>query len=210
MRSFYARTSTYLWWDDSGACHHIRQAEGCEQGDALAPALFSLGQHAALEASAAHLAPGDVLAAYLDDLYIVTQPARARAAFDLVTNNVERLAGVASNLGKTRVYSGAGGCAPPGIAELGPDVWRGDLPPAQRGFIALGSPIGSPEFVAETARDTHLSHAHLLQEIAALPDLQSAWLLLSFCAAPRAHHLLRTLPPAASATFAAAHDAATC
>lgn len=209
VRSFYAHTSTYLWWDDSGACHHIRQAEGCEQGDALAPALFSLGQHAALEASAAHLAPGDVLAAYLDDLYIVTQPARARAAFDLVTNNVERLAGVASNLGKTRVYSGAGGCAPPGIAELGPDVWRGDLPPAQRGFIALGSPIGSPEFVAETARDTHLSHAHLLQEIAALPDLQSAWLLLSFCAAPRAHHLLRTLPPAASATFAAAHDAAT-
>ena len=64
------------------------------------------------------------------------------------------------------------------------------------------------EFVAASARATLQSHAHLLQEIAALPDLQSAWLLLSFCAAPRAQHLLRTLPPAASATFAVAHDAA--
>ncbi|CAK9101722.1 132 kDa protein, partial [Durusdinium trenchii] len=41
-----------------------------------------------------------------------------------------------------------------------------------------------------------------------LPDLQCAWLLLLYCAAPRAQHLLRTLPPDLSAGYANAHDQA--
>ena len=32
-RAMYARTSTYLWWDDEGRVHDIAQAEGVEQGD---------------------------------------------------------------------------------------------------------------------------------------------------------------------------------
>ena len=46
---------------------------------------------------------------------------------------------VAANLSKTRVYNRDGGPAPPGIAELGANVWRGDAPEAERGFVALGS-----------------------------------------------------------------------
>jgi len=48
VRLFYGRPSTYCWWDDSGHCRDIARGEGCEQGDPLAPALFALGQHAAL------------------------------------------------------------------------------------------------------------------------------------------------------------------
>ena len=48
----------------------------------------------------------------------------------------------------------------------------------------------------------------LLQGIRSLPDLQSAWLLLLFCASPRCCHLLRSLPPVALLAFAEAHDAA--
>ena len=50
VRAFYARQSVYLSWDGAGA-HRILEGDGCEQGDALAPALFALAQHAALVAS---------------------------------------------------------------------------------------------------------------------------------------------------------------
>ena len=45
VRLFYMQPSVYCWWDATGTCRDIHQAEGCEQGDALAPALFLLGQH---------------------------------------------------------------------------------------------------------------------------------------------------------------------
>ena len=75
----------------------------CEQGDALAPAFFALGQHEALQQEAAARHPDDSLVAFLDDLYVVTQPSRARAALDTTVHAVEARCGLASNLGKTRV-----------------------------------------------------------------------------------------------------------
>ena len=78
----------------------------------------------------------------------------------------------------TRFYSATPGPPPPGIAELGPDVWRGDTPPAERGFLALGTRIGTHEFVA-AASEARLGEAQRLpNEIVELPDLQSSWLLL--------------------------------
>ena len=88
VRAFYARQSVYLWWDGAGACHRMLQGDGCEQGDALAPALFALAQHAAL------VGPGGFLAAFLDDLYIVTVPNRARAALEAVFLPLRNLPGL--------------------------------------------------------------------------------------------------------------------
>ena len=51
VRTFYGKDSTYAWYDDEGAPHEILQGEGGEegeQGDPLMPALYALGQHAAL------------------------------------------------------------------------------------------------------------------------------------------------------------------
>ena len=42
-------TSSYLWEDSAGTVHTIRQGEGGEQGDALMPLLFAVGQHSVLE-----------------------------------------------------------------------------------------------------------------------------------------------------------------
>ena len=47
---FYGTPSSYLWEDSEGVVHEVLQGEGGEQGDALMPALFSLGQHGALVA----------------------------------------------------------------------------------------------------------------------------------------------------------------
>ena len=110
--------------------------------------------------------------------------------------------------GKTRVYSATPGPPPPGIAELGPDVWRSDQPLAERGFLALGTPIGTHEFVAAAAEARLGEAQRLLDEIPELPDLQSSWLLQLQCASPRANHLIRTLPPSLSAGYARDHDAA--
>ena len=51
VRMFYGSPSEYLWEDDEGTVHSIRQGEGSEQGDALMPLLFAVGQDRALEAS---------------------------------------------------------------------------------------------------------------------------------------------------------------
>ena len=61
VRVFYGRPSTYSWWDDQGRCREVKQGEGCEQGDPLAPALFALGQHDALHRAASTLHPDESL-----------------------------------------------------------------------------------------------------------------------------------------------------
>ena len=62
---FYGKDSTYVWYDDEGAPHEILQGEGGEQGDQLMPALYALGQHAALTQVHATLRQDEMLFAYL-------------------------------------------------------------------------------------------------------------------------------------------------
>ena len=52
-------------------------------------------------------------------------------------------------------------------------------------------------------------HSTLLNRIPLVQDLQSAWLLLLFCANTRATYSLRGIPPAETEQFAVAHDVAT-
>ena len=96
--------------------------------------------------------------------------------------------------GKTQVWNRAGE-EPAGIEELTARarvvdldavVWRGDtrLDPTMRGLKVLGPQIGSDEFVRAQLDATATKHATLLQRIPAVRDLQSAWLLLLYCAAP--------------------------
>ena len=70
---FYCTPSTYLWNDSNRDLHQIEQGEGGEQGDALMPLLFSLGQHQALEAVQRQLLLDERLLAFLDDIYTVTR-----------------------------------------------------------------------------------------------------------------------------------------
>jgi len=190
----YGRQSCYLWRDDAGNTHEILQGEGGEQGDALMPALFSLGMADALREAQAQLLPDELVIAYLDDVYIVSAPERARAAYQTVTETIARRCGVQPNLGKTVCWNRAGIC-PPGIAELGPTVWRGSGPDATCGIRLLGAPLGTPEYV-QAYGEAHVAKAdELLQKVLALPQLQHSWLLTYFCVVPKLNHLLRQVPP---------------
>ena len=106
------------------------------------------------------------------------------------------------------MYNRDGGPAPPGIAELGTNVWRGDAPEAERGFVALGTPLGYPRFVAAHTDTWLLEEARL----PLLPDLQCAWLLLAMCASPCAKPLSTSRAPShlpnLSASYARGHDEA--
>ncbi|CAE7857292.1 ccdc135 [Symbiodinium microadriaticum] len=187
------------------------QASEYTVGDPLAPALFVPGQHDGLRrTNAAFRVEGEALMAFLDDLYIVLlDPARAREAIDVVTGCVEAHTGIAANRGKTRGFNFEGGPAPPRVAELGPDVWRGDKPLAEHGFIALGSPIGTAEYTQAWGTDRLEMEEALLRQLAA--NARVAWLLLRCWAAPRANHVLRTtIPPTLSRAYTAAHDVAVC
>ena len=69
---------------------------------------------------------------------------------------------------------------PPGISELGEEVWRGDKPPAERGLVVLGT-IGHPDFAQAWAAERMQEERKLLQQLPELPDPQCSWLLLSTC-----------------------------
>ena len=166
------------------------------------------GQHAALLAAQSRLQADEEVFAFLDDLYVLTTLPRTRVARDVVAGAVEAGCGIASNHGKTRIFGWSNAPAPPEVADLGPDVWRGDKPPHQRGFVVLGAPIGHPAFIQAWADERLQEERRLLHELPELPDLQCAWLLLALCASPRANHALRTLAPSEVAGYAAAHDAA--
>ena len=138
----------------------------------------------------------DTLLAFLDDLYIVTTPARVREAFDTAAHAVEDQCGIASNLGKTRVLAAEGGPPPPRITELGEDVWCGDKPPAQRGVVVLGTPVGHPDFVQAWTDKRLCEERRLLEELPHLPVISSSSARgCSFCFARR---LAQTTPCAHS------------
>ena len=52
----------------------MTECEEREQGDALMPLLYSLGQHGALQSVASHLLPGERLFAFLDVYVVCTLP----------------------------------------------------------------------------------------------------------------------------------------
>ena len=80
VRQFCGTPSTYLWQDDDGTVHDLQQGEGGEQGDALVPALFALGQYNAFVTLQLRLSPYKRLFAFLDDIYVV-QPRPRLADF---------------------------------------------------------------------------------------------------------------------------------
>ena len=84
----YGSESRFLWTDADGNTHTIRQAEGGEQGDPLMPALYALAQHDALVEADGELLANERLFSFLDDLYVTTTKARARDAFDTMSERV--------------------------------------------------------------------------------------------------------------------------
>ena len=196
---FYGTLSSYLWEDSTGRVHTILQGEGGEQGDALMLLLFSLGQHSALARVQSQLEEGEVLMAFLDDMYTVSMPEPVLEVHTFLAETLWTEAGIRVHQGKTQVWNLAGekplGCDDLERAALiaGPTaiVWRGsdELLSHRRGIKVLGTPLGHPDFVKAHLDKLTAEHQTLLERIPLVEDAQSAWLLLVHCAAARANEL---------------------
>ena len=170
VRMFYGAPSSYLWEDAAGTVHTIRQGEGGEQGDALMPLLFAVGQHSALDAVQEELRDGEVLMAFLDDICILTlDPSRVGPIYATLQEHLYSCARIRINGGRTQVWN-RGGMRPAAcdvleqIAEsLDPDarVWRGppDLPDSEQGLKVLGSPLGHCEGASMVSKSCPYSTA---------------------------------------------------
>ena len=203
------------WEDGTGTVHTIPQGEGGEQGDALMPLLFSVGQHSSLEAVGAQLRRGEHLFAFLDDIYTVTRPERVGAVHACLAHELRTRASIHIHGGKTKVWN-QGGVRPQicdaleQIAQRDHPrarVWRGsEVPTSQQGIKVLGTPLGHPDFIRQHLSDVSAEHERFLSRIPLLKDVQSAWLLLVHCAQARANFLLRGVMPDAVEEFATNHD----
>ena len=79
-----------------------------EQGDALMPALFSLGQHPALKAVQSQLLEGETLCAFFDDLCAICKPNRAVPIFNLIQRELWTYSRVEVQMGKTQIWNRSG------------------------------------------------------------------------------------------------------
>ena len=146
------------------------------------PCLYALGQHEALQAAHAQLQPGEYLFAYLDDVYVVCRPERAREVYDIVRTSIANHAYVQVNQGKTKMFNRAG-VRPPRCDDLfhsdRDPVWVGDqgLPTERQGLMVLGSPLGTAAYVRASLADKFAEHDQLLQALGHMEDLQAAWLI---------------------------------
>ena len=108
VRMFYGSPSEYLWEDKSGVTHSIPQGEGGEQGDAMMPLLFCLGQHEALQVAHRGLRAGEFLFAFLDDIYMATTPDRVGPVSAMVQAALRQEAGISIHVGKTKIWNQVG------------------------------------------------------------------------------------------------------
>ena len=212
--------STHLWEDEEGAVHFIPQGEG---GEHLRPPnaciILPGSMHRALGSlpvPQSHLGPTERLFAFLDDIYVVCSPDRVSQIHEDLRTQLWTHAKIQMHKGKTQAWN-RGGVAPDGWERLDAEaqrsdpaavVWRGNtmFPPSEQGVMVLGTPVGHWDFVKGKLEALSSEHQSLLEKIQHIGDLQSAWLLLLFCAASRANYTLRTVHPDASLSFAARHD----
>ena len=108
VRMFCSQPSSYLFDDEVGETNTIHQGEGGEQGDALMPLLFSLGQQRALRAIAGQLKDGERLFAFLDDLFVSCQPARVAEIHRVMRIELWTHSKISIHHGKTKLWNKAG------------------------------------------------------------------------------------------------------
>ena len=176
------------------------------------PALYSLGQHGALEAAHAQMQPNELLVAFLDDVITIARPDRVGLAHQHLADELWAHCPVRLNSGKTRIWNLSGRVPPalgqPGAPEASCWVGAGGRPVEEQGLTVLGVPVGSAAFVRSQLLQSRARHDRLLERLPALGDLQASWLLLLFCCSPRCNYLLRMLAPATTAEYAQDHDSA--
>ena len=138
MLQFYGHPSSYLWDDDHGVTHEIRQ------GDAMMPLFYALGQNQGLRSVQFQLRRSQGLLACHDNIYVVT--------------SLERTCEVHAILREALLVD------PQAKLWFGDLA----APPEKRGIHVLGAPVGTDAYVRAHLQDIVDSHQILLGRIPAV------------------------------------------
>ena len=141
-----------FWTDDLWRDSRDFATGWAEQGDPLMPMLYSLGQHLALLSVRSHLREGEGLFAFLDEVYLVSQPERTGDLHEELRDALWGIRIIQIHNGNIQIWNG-GRFEPPAHAALlqsarleepGAQIWFGDLdaPDEARGIRVLGTPLG--------------------------------------------------------------------
>ena len=187
---FCGTPSHYLWGDSLGRVT-ITQGEGWEQGDAMMPLLFSLGQHAALERVQRSLCEGEVLFAFLDDVYTVSMPHCVCDIHRLLEESLWAESGIQVYEGKTQFWNAIGE-SPPGHERFLQILqqWCGGDPRICHHIVVASKCWGHLLATRILCGPSWRCSAHIITHCwRAFPcmveDVQSAWLLLVHYASAR-------------------------
>ncbi len=204
FRQFYGSPAELWFWLDDGSVEVLFSARGTQQGDAAGPFLFCLGLHPVLQGLQEEF-PDALIAAYMDDIFIGTLEA---SMAPIVESADRRLQERMLQLRREKSHAFCPG-------------WDTSLPSAESaavgielhadGVIVLGCPLGTEDFMRSAmvdvaGRQKVESLVDALQSFAEF-DLQSAWLLLRYCAVPSFTYWCRLLPRHVLADGIAAFDA---
>ena len=94
----------------------------------------------------AELRDGEVLFAFLDDVYAVCAPNRTREVFALLTHHLWRVAGIRLHTRKTRVWNRSA-VSPPNVEDLGEQVSNPE------GIKVLGTPVGTDQYLSDVVAE---------------------------------------------------------
>ena len=181
VHMFYGSPSEHLWEDNQGNVHVVPQGEGGEQGDAMMPLLFCLGQKEALQSVQRQLEDGERLFAFLDDVYVVTRPERVGEVYRILEEALRVFSCIRIHNGKTKIWNRLG--TRPEACDLleriarvenpRATVWKGGgVPTDQQGIKVLGTPLGHDDFVASHLQEVVQDQQGLLRKIPMVKDLQ--------------------------------------
>ena len=154
---FYGNPFSYLWDDDNGETHEIRQGGGGEQGDFPVPMLYALGQHQVLRSVQSCPRPQQRFLVFQDVVHTVAQPEQIVAVHRILGEELRQHRSIRINAGKTQMWN-RGGHVPSGYETIlnearaidpHADVLFGRLEssPEKRGIRVLDAPLGRAEFV---------------------------------------------------------------
>jgi len=212
--------------DSDGVVHTVpedKSKHGCQQGCSMGTLLFGLARKPMLQGLRERHRECMIIS-ISDDIYIFGPPATVAACWEDWRDKVAESGGVV-NVGKCGVWSPtAEGTSHPDIQALAGE--RGDDGVVRGGFDVLprdgtrggmrlgGHPLGCDEFcrafydgrAAETERV--VSSIKDLVNYDNPVSIQSAYLMLRFCAEPKFAHLLRGAPPDLVRDAASRHDRA--
>ena len=199
-----------------GTFEILTSDEGTRQGEPLAGTFFNLGFLVILEQLQLMFPKVTPLAIH-DDVTLIGPPEDVISAFEWILQAVPWHTGLEIQATKSKAYCPAGR---PDDSLLGDSIkWlpmNGEqLSPGKAyikygdGLVLAGIPIGTPEFIQANLQESIGSSQELANAIRDIKEggfVQQAFLLDYYCLAPKINHLLRGLPPSATANAARDHD----